>query len=237
MSGEILTFLRTEKKYIINDYQKEELMKIFDEYMELDKYCLNNQTYHIQNIYYDTERDALINRSLEKPMYKEKLRARKYYGTKYCFLEIKKKFDGVVGKRRIILSLDELDNVMNGRPIKERDNYSDRQILKEIQNVLSRYKLKPKVFISYDRLGYFSKVDPSLRVTFDDNLHAKRNNFEWDKDDYETDILPKGMYVLEIKSSHNFPLWLVRALSNLKIYTHSFSKYGTEFVKYKGKDF
>ena len=194
MATEILTFLRTEKKFIIDDYQKSELMKIFDEYMDLDPYCVNNQTYHIQNIYYDTERDSLINRSLEKPIYKEKLRARKYKGTKLCFLEIKKKYNGVVGKRRVVLSLKELDDIMSRKLFPNRQKYSDKQTLKEIEYLLSRYDLKPKVFISYDRLGYFSKVDPSLRVTFDDNLHAKRNNFEWDKDDYEEEILPKGKF-------------------------------------------
>ena len=236
MPGEILTFLRTEKKFIIDDYQKSELMKLFNEYMELDPYCVNNQTYHIQNIYYDTPRDALINRSLEKPLYKEKLRARKYKGTKMCFLEIKKKYDGVVGKRRVVLSLEELDDIINLKKIPERKKYSDKQILKEIEYLLSHHELKPKVFISYDRLGYFSKEDPSLRITFDDNLHAKRNNFDWDKDDYEEEIIPRGKYVLEIKSSHNFPLWLVQALSRLKIYTNSFSKYGTEFKNFKKKE-
>ena len=66
---------------------------MFD-YMELDKYNKNGQFYSISNIYYDTDDNRLIRSSIEKPVYKEKLRMRSY-GTPNAhdkvFLEIKKK--------------------------------------------------------------------------------------------------------------------------------------------------
>ena len=61
-------------------------------------------SYTICNIYYDTPDWRLIRASLEKPAYKEKLRVRSYgvpTETDRVFVELKKKFDGVVYKRRI----------------------------------------------------------------------------------------------------------------------------------------
>ena len=60
----------------------------------------------ICNIYYDTADYRLIRASLEKPAYKEKLRLRSYGVTEpggEVFLELKKKYKGIVYKRRITL--------------------------------------------------------------------------------------------------------------------------------------
>lgn len=226
------SFKRVEKKYIVTKSQRDELLKELLLYMEYDKYCVGEKTYKIQNIYYDTPDDVLISKSIQKPVYKEKLRARKYVGTKNCFLEIKKKADGVVGKRRITLSLDELDDfVLNGKP-PVREKFIDKQVIKEIQYLLNLYPVVPKVYISYERLALFDKEDSEFRITFDNQIHTKRNNVVFDQDDYEVNILDEGLYILEIKSVRNYPLWLVNKLSELKIYPHSFSKYGTEYKMY-----
>ena len=93
------TFKRYEIKYLLSAKQKKEFMKTIERYMTLDRYGRTT----IQNIYYDTPDWRLIRTSLEKPVYKEKLRLRSY-GTanpeKTVFIEIKKKYDGVVYKRR-----------------------------------------------------------------------------------------------------------------------------------------
>ena len=232
----ILSFRRIEKKYIVNEEQKRALISIISEYMDLDPFCKNESTYRIQNIYYDTPTNELISLSVRKPRYKQKLRARKYLGNNKCYLEIKKKCEGVVGKRRISLTNEELEDfVYRGiKPI--RESFIDNHVIGEIEYLLSLYKVQPSTFISYERLGFFARNDHELRLTFDNKIHAKRNNFEWDKDDYEIKLLEDGLYILEIKYIQNFPLWLTKALSKLKIYPHSFSKYGTEYLnRVKGK--
>ena len=225
----ILSFRRIEKKYIVTEEQKQQLIEILKEHMELDPFCKNESTYRIQNIYYDTPTNELISLSVRKPRYKQKLRARKYLGTNFCYLEIKKKCEGVVGKRRLSLSMEELDDFVLRGIKPKRESFIDNHVIGEIEYILSLYKVQPSTFISYERLGFFAKNDHELRVTFDNKIHTKRNNFDWDKDDYETSLLEDGKYVLEIKYIQNFPLWLTRALSKLKIYPHSFSKYGTEY--------
>ena len=213
----ILSFKRIEKKYIVSEEQKTQLIEMISEYMELDPFCKNKSTYRIQNIYYDTLTNEIISQSIRKPRYKQKLRARKYLGTDFCYLEIKKKSEGVVGKRRLKLSMKELDNFILHRIKPIRESIIDYHVIGEIDYLLSLYDVVPSTYISYDRLGFFCKDDHELRITFDNNIHTKRNNFEWDKDDFETSLLEEGKYILEIKYIQNFPLWLTRALSKLKI--------------------
>ena len=68
------TFKRYELKYLLSKKEKEKVLEAMAAYMELDKYgrCT------IRNIYLDTDNFRLIRRSLEKPVYKEKLRIRSY---------------------------------------------------------------------------------------------------------------------------------------------------------------
>ena len=104
---DINIFRRVEKKYIITKEQLEELMNILDDYIVEDKYFKNT----ICNIYFDSNDYILISRSIDKPIYKEKVRMRSYFvpslDTK-VFLEIKKKYKGVVGKRRVEATLKEI---------------------------------------------------------------------------------------------------------------------------------
>lgn len=78
------------------------------DYMVLDAYNRDKAFYQICNIYYDTIDDRLIRASIEKPVYKEKLRLRSY-GTPdmndNVFVEIKKKYNGIVNKRRTSMTL------------------------------------------------------------------------------------------------------------------------------------
>ena len=60
----------------------------------------------IRNLYLDTESYRLIRRSIEKPVYKEKMRIRCYgpaHPDSPVFVELKKKYKKVVYKRRLSL--------------------------------------------------------------------------------------------------------------------------------------
>ena len=99
-------FKRYELKYMLTIAQKEKILEAIAPYMKLDKY---GRTV-IRNIYFDTENYRLIRRSIEKPAYKEKLRIRSYSqatSDSTVFVELKKKYDKVVYKRRIALTEGE----------------------------------------------------------------------------------------------------------------------------------
>ena len=95
-------FKRYELKYILTPEQKDRILAAMSEHMELDKYGKTT----IRNIYFDTENYRLIRRSIEKPAYKEKLRIRSYAKASpdsTVFVELKKKYQSVVYKRRLPL--------------------------------------------------------------------------------------------------------------------------------------
>ena len=218
-------FKRYELKYLLTRSQKELILQAMAPYMTADKYGRST----IRNIYYDTDSYRLIRRSIEKPKYKEKLRVRSYTladSDSTVFVELKKKFDSIVYKRRI--------------PMRERDAVSwlsgnaqcpaDTQISREICYFLRYYEsLTPKVFLSYEREAYYSSTDPSFRVTFDENILSRTDALSLSEAPSGTSLLEEGYVLMEVKCAGGIPLWLVKVLSREKIYKTSFSKYGEAY--------
>ncbi len=214
-------FERVEIKYLVPKERYEAFMAAMEPYMQLDEYGLSA----ICNIYYDTDDNLLVSRSLGKPKYKEKLRLRSYGvpgNESIAFAEIKKKFDGVVYKRRAALPYLEAEAFLNyGIRPKE-----DSQIVREIAYFRDFYKPVPKLFLGYDREAYFGKKDPALRITIDRNIRYREKDLFLSKGDYGDLLDPDGSYLLEIKAGDAMPLYLTRILSELQLYPASFSKYG-----------
>lgn len=229
----LCTFKRYEKKYLVNSIQKSKLEEMISDKMVPDKYCMNGQTYLVQNIYYDSIDNHLISLSCMKPDYKEKVRAR-MYGTnsQTTFLEIKKKVEGIVSKRRVKISCNMMDDFIQNGVKPSTDDFLSNQIINEIDYINKNYHLEKKVYIRYDRIAYYGIEDSTLRLTFDHNIEARRDQLEFDAKGNNISLLPEGTFLLEIKVSSTVPLWLANALSELKIYSCSFSKYGFEYKKY-----
>ena len=218
-------FQRYEMKYMITKAQKEQLLASIKPYMKPDDY---GRTI-IKNIYYDTEDYRLIRRSLERPVYKEKLRVRSYGKARaedVVFVELKKKYRHVVYKRRLALPQQEAVEWLNGTRCCEKNT----QITQEIDYFLHYYgDLSPKVFLSYKREAYFSKDGSDFRMTFDDDILCRQSDFSLASEVYGTRLLEPGKTLLELKCFGGIPLWLVRILSREQIYKTSFSKYGTAY--------
>lgn len=228
----IEVFNRIEKKYLLSEDMYGKFYEEMKPYMELDKYCNDGKCYSIYNLYYDTETDELIRRSIEKPVYKEKLRLRSYripQADDRIFLEIKKKYQGVVNKRRTKLTLKQAYDFVNNGIIPVEGNYINAQVVRELDYFIKLYKPQPKVFLAYDRVALFGRDDNNLRITFDRNIRTRRDNPEIDKGDYGEQLLPQKKILMEIKTATSFPLWLTELLNRYEIRNVSFSKYGTEY--------
>lgn len=233
----IEVFNRVEQKYLLSQEDFDELLPLLNLYMNPDSYNADGKGYQISNLYFDTSSDELIIKSLEKPVYKEKLRLRSYGQVKdfseTVYLEIKKKFDGVVYKRRTPFTLQQAYNFIDGSDIPRDDGKINYQVLEEIKNMMLRYELKPKVFIAYERLAFFSKTDSDFRLTLDKNILTRRNDLKLESEIYGEKLLKDGEWIMEAKAFKSFPLWFAHFLTERKIYRTSFSKYGNEFTKYK----
>ena len=228
----IEVFNRYEHKYIIDRETFEKVLKVMDEHMEIDSHNLNHTPYTIANIYFDTDDDFLIRESLSKPEYKEKLRLRAYgvpHGDTKVFLEIKKKFNGIVNKRRTKLKLFEAYTFVSSGIIPEIKDYMNKQVLSEIEYFLKIYDVKPKLYLAYDRIAYFEKGNADLRISFDMNIRSRRYDLRLEDGDYGEKLLDGDYYLMEVKTSLAKPLWLTHMLSDYGIKRNRFSKYGTEF--------
>ena len=218
-------FKRYELKYMLTLEQKEKILEAMAAYMDLDKYGRTT----IRNIYFDTGNYRLIRRSIEKPAYKEKLRIRSYAqatSDSTVFVELKKKYDKVVYKRRLPLCEQ---NAM-AWVCREEDCPVNTQISREIDYFIDFYgKLMPTVFLSYEREAYYDKNGGDFRVTFDDNILCRQTDVNLCAPVYGTPILPEGKVLMELKCSGGIPLWMVEVLSRERIYKTSFSKYGTAY--------
>lgn len=220
-------FERHETKYLITQAQYEAMKQGMAAHTVPDAY----PRYTISNIYFDTPDFRLIRDSLEKPAYKEKLRLRSYGPVseeQTVFLEMKKKMNGVVFKRRIDLPLREARAYLdqNVRPA------ADNQICREIDWMRRCYDLKPAVFIGYEREAWSGTEDFELRITFDTNIRWRTEDPDLGLSDRGEPLDLGGKILLEIKFPGVCPFWLSRLLSELGIRRTSFSKYGEVYKRH-----
>lgn len=218
-------FKRYELKYMLTPAQKDAVLQAMSAHMALDKYGRTT----IRNIYFDTKNYQLIRHSIDRPVYKEKLRIRSYSQAQpesTVFVELKKKFDGIVYKRRLALQEADAVNWLYSGTFTPPDS----QISREIDYFLQFYRcLRPTMFLSYEREAYYAKDGSDFRVTFDDTILCRQEDISLQAPAYGTPLLPDGLTLMEIKCAGGIPLWMTHALSENRIFKTSFSKYGTAY--------
>ena len=232
---------RVEKKYIITKDNKIAFLKPIHQKMKKDGYHKSE----VLNLYFDTDNYDFIIQSIDQPIFKEKLRARSYGGYNRVFLEIKTKLRGqeynVGYKRRVMITHDDFDNLLNGRASlvelaqESIENQNDVQIAREVDYLISRFSLKPKILVMYNRESY--KGDDGLRITFDEKLKYRTNNLSFNKakrgkiyfkDDHNI--------IMEVKAHGVLPLWLARTMSEQKVFPQQFSKVGKIYEKIRKEE-
>lgn len=218
----IEVFNRFEYKYKLEKDLTRKLICEFNERLNLDEYCKHNGTYHIVNRYIDSKHYALIRHSIGKPKYKHKLRIRTYddhiNDDELVFFEIKKKVRGLVNKRRCKMTYGEAKYLMKHKELPVINDYTNKQILKELIYILKQDDYAEKTTITYDRVAFFDN-ERDLRISFDFNIKSDKHT-----------LLEKDCSLMEIKTFGGMPLWLVELLDKYNVRKQSFSKYGTEFL-------
>ena len=232
MGGNV--FNRREKKYLMTEDVYQELRLRLAPHMAEDAYGLHT----ICNIYYDTPDHLLIRRSIEKPVYKEKLRLRSYgvpSPDTDVYLEIKKKYAGIVNKRRIGMPLTEAYAYLERGERPQVKSGTEAQILKELDFFTGRYPLERSLYLAYDRVACCGLEDPAFRVTFDRHIRSRRIFVALEAGDRGWELLPGDYVLMESKIQGAAPLWFAKILTDLKIYPTSFSKYGSIYKAERGQ--
>lgn len=219
-----MIFQRYEFKYLMDTCQLQAVLAAMEPHMVPDEYSHSS----IRNLYLDTSNFRLIRRSLEKPVYKEKLRIRSYGragGEEKVFVELKKKYRSVVYKRRISMPQDLALGCVAGAEL-----WPDNQIGTELAYAADFYKtLRPAVFLSYERDSFRGVEDEDFRVTFDREIRYRREELTLDSDTWGIPLLAPGQVLMELKVAGGLPLWMAHVLSEQGIFKTSFSKYGTAY--------
>ena len=218
-------FKRYELKYLLDPDQTRKVMEAVNEHMTLDKYGHSL----IKNIYLDTDTYLLARRSIEKPLYKEKLRFRCYGqagdDTK-VFVELKKKCESVVYKRRVSMPLNKAMEWFTT----DTQEFPHTQIGMEIDYMREKYLgIRPAMLLCYEREAFYPKDRSFLRITFDTNITARTEDIDLRSSSDGKKVLPDGYTLMEIKTLYGYPAWLNKVLSENRIYKTSFSKYGTAY--------
>lgn len=228
-------FNRYERKYLLTKKQKDELYAFFKNYLTEDPYSNDGAHYTIYNVYFDTPDFSIIRNSIQKPVYKEKLRLRSYQTPlkpeDLVFLEIKKKHRGKINKRRVTLTYKQAIDFIEHKKMPVVSTYMDQQIINEVSYFIDIHQAKPGAFIKYDRIALMSP-DDQLRVTFDHNILFRNQEITLNNAQGEQVLSNQDYWLMEVKSEDNFPFWLARKLSEYQLYSQSFSKYGKAYQKY-----
>ena len=218
-----LSFQRYEKKYLMTAGQYAALWAELSPRLRPDEYFSST----VCSLYYDTEDYSLIRHSIQKPVYKEKLRLRSYGVPREnspVFVELKKKFKGIVYKRRIELEKAQAVKWLSGGPAPD-----DSQISREIHWVLNRYALSPKILICCDREAWVDRENSELRFTFDKDIRYREEELDLSLGSHGRLLLEDGGVLMEIKMPETSPLWLAELLSRHRVFPAGFSKYGKSY--------
>ena len=220
------TFQRYEKKYLLPREKYLALWQELEPRVEPDAFFQST----VCSVYYDWEDFRLIRHSLEKPVYKEKLRLRSYNvpGPEApVFVELKKKYKGVVYKRRVAMAAAAAEDWLAGRSAAPDQS----QISREIDWFLKNNPVCPRVIIACDRRAYVARENRELRITFDSSIRWRDRDLSLTAGDHGQELLSDGQVLMEIKLPEAAPLWLAHMLSRLEIFPRGFSKYGQCYQK------
>ena len=221
-------FRRVEEKYVLNKEQLKKIKEVLKEYMIPDVHGKST----ICNIYFDSDQYDLGRRTISKPIFKEKIRLRSYNiptQDSMVYLEIKRKCDGVVGKRRIGMKLSEFNEYLKNPKSLQNTN---AQIKKELDYCFKFYGLKPTMYLSYEREAYYDKENVDFRITFDNNIIAREKELDLEKGSFGKSIFDKDKYIMEVKTLGAMPIWFVKVINELKLKPFSFSKYGEAYKRF-----
>lgn len=234
MDGKV--FNRIEKKYLITKDDKKKLLHAITENMKKDGYFKSE----VLNLYFDTDNYDLIIQSIDQPIFKHKLRARSYGGYDRVFLEIKTKLRGKDMnpgfKRRVMITHQDFDELVAHKTTmvelasRSVETKNDIQIAKEIDHLIQHFDLRPRILVMYNRESY--QGEDSLRITFDEKLKYRNKNLSLVKGKRDKIYFKdKNNIIMEVKANGVLPLWLVKLLSENRIYPQRFSKVGKIYEK------
>jgi hypothetical protein len=239
---------RIEYKYLVPKKILPDIRKYCEPYLELDNYAASREEneYLVRSLYYDTAKYDFYYEKIEGLRKRKKVRIRGYNEfseNANVFLEIKRKNGPTISKTRSAVLYKNIPILLETGDIKTYISEFNNNVgvLENARRFLFHVKnlaLNPVILINYDREAFFYKFNRDLRITFDKNLRSKINSSEnsiFDNDGFVSVL--NDSFILEIKTTLNFPGWLNYLIANYELRQQALSKYTICLDSHKKKGF
>lgn len=222
-----LEFQRYELKFYVDREIYETICDMLVPYMELDPHSRkrNERQYTIRSLYLDNELWDSYYENLDGLKARRKLRIRSY-GIKddNLFLEVKKKVNSSVIKKRENILKDNLPRVLEG------EWNADEKVCLFMSNfgfLMNHLKLKPQILVEYEREAYIGIDVPRMRVTFDRNVRAASCSHAMLYPEFTrwVEAIREDIIILELKFDGSMPRFLREIVKELNLSHEPISKY------------
>jgi hypothetical protein len=229
-----VTSQRFEMKYILTESQALAVSENIRPYVDPDVHAESDHFYRINSLYLDNDNLDLYWASELGHKNRFKLRIRSYSDRPEdpVFLEIKRRVDRVVLKRRVGVHRDCISALLRGERLSEDcllspSAKSDRD-MHAFQDLMLTCNATPRSMVYYVREAYMSAFGESVRITFDRDV-AGRNARIYSPNLWTVDggyhPLCTNVVILEIKFSDVYPRWVEDIVYRLHLMRDSFAKY------------
>lgn len=236
---------KIEYKFLIPENKLDDLRADLKPFTELDKYAENDgrNEYTVRSIYYDTPGFQCYVEKKEGIKVRKKYRLRGYNEEapdNVMFLEIKRKYNNYIRKNRAPFLYKNINSVLTENRLTENilSNGNGKE-LSDAKRFFYNYHtkaLRPVVLVIYEREAFFSKFDPTFRLTFDKNLRSVISPL---KDDVycakKAKYAMPGYFIFEIKFVDSLPVWIINILKKYSLTRRALSKYTITIDSHKRK--
>lgn len=182
-----------------------------------------NGRYKIRSLYFDDPRDTALREKIDGVARREKFRIRYYGGdASYICLEKKSKWDGLCGKRSVLLSTQEVLALLDGNLDWMPD--SGRPLVQELYWKMKSNVLRPRTIVDYTRDAFVFPAG-NVRVTLDYNIRTGLGSTDFLNPDSVTVPAGDAPAILEVKWDEFLPDVIREAVQLPGRHTSAFSKY------------
>lgn len=215
---------RHELKYVVTAAQMALLQNRIQDLIPLDAHVGEDGMYRIRSLYFDDYYNScyLENEIGTDP--REKYRIRIYNGDSGRInLELKRKEHGMTQKLSCLLSKEQCQRLMVGRPLNVDSSYPP--VLQKLNLLMRTRQLRPKIIVEYDRVPYVDKLG-NTRITLDQNVASSDEILRFLEPNLKRrPIMPMGQHILEVKYDEFLPDYIYRNLQLNGLRQTTFSKY------------
>ncbi len=216
MSIDTVQRQRFEHKYKINEDVALSIRDFLSSYLDLDSYGATqpNLSYPVHSIYLDSPGMTTYQETVNGDRNRYKLRIRFYENTGEApvYFEIKRRYDRVIAKKRVIVHRRAAMDLTRGflpEPSCLVDPSAEQMdALLDFIRLVNLLRAEPKVHVAYLREAWIADGANKIRVTIDRNVRSEPlKTVSFDPVLKKPRLVFGNERILELKFTNRFPNW------------------------------